>query len=152
MKFNTRILVISLLLPAVFMVSGFINASAKATQSNPASLLLLLGDTVDIPRERLCNDTVDNDQDGYIDCEDSDCSTASVCLDSCENGQLDFGEYWTDCGGECGVCPTCSDGTQNGDETGIDCGGTCLSCEADGSGQIVDIKNLTQYPVNQNIL
>ncbi len=148
MKVFIRILSITLFMLLFFVGLGINTALAENSQSNPASLLLLLGDTGNKPYENLCNDAIDNDQDGYIDCEDSDCSKASVCLDSCENGQLDFGEYWTDCGGECGVCPTCSDGVQNGDETGTDCGGTCLSCEADGSGQIVDIKDLAQYPYN----
>ncbi len=71
-----------------------------------------------------------------------------LLLNPCSNGILDFGEFWTDCGGSCGACPTCADGIRNGVETGVDCGGTCLSCEANGSGQIVDVKNSAEYEYN----
>jgi hypothetical protein len=148
MSTGFRIFVISILLLTGCPDLGIDLASASGTQSTSASLLLLLGDTDQQNHEGRCTDNIDNDQDGFIDCEDSDCSTKAVCLNSCTNGILDYGEYWTDCGGTCGVCPSCTDGVHNGDETGIDCGGTCLSCDASGSGQIVDIKDLVLYPYN----
>ena len=121
---------------------------ANENQAASAYLLLLLDSSIQQSRETLCSDNIDNDRDGFIDCDDSDCSTNPLCFNSCNNGILDFGEYWTDCGGECGICPSCADGIQNGNETAIDCGGTCLSCSASGDGQIVDIKDLNNYPYN----
>jgi len=98
-----------------------------------------------------CSDGRDNDKDGLIDCRDGDCTNTDVCINTCTNGLLDFGEYWVDCGGSCGICPTCVDGIKNGNETGVDCGGTCLSCSASGSGQTLDIENSATYGYNFRI-
>lgn len=56
----------------------------------------------------LCQDGIDNDGDGVIDCDDGDCAAFTVCV-------VNPG-------------PTCTDGMQNGDETGVDCGGSCDPC------------------------
>ncbi|MBU1239115.1 hypothetical protein KKF84_13930 [Myxococcota bacterium] len=32
--------------------------------------------------EKLCEDGIDNDDDGFIDCEDQDCCTKDICANS----------------------------------------------------------------------
>ncbi len=120
---------------------------AENNSSHQGSYHILLSKSTEDSNAR-CSDGRDNDRDSFIDCLDSDCAATDICTNMCTNSILDFGEYWTDCGGGCGVCPTCVDGIKNGSETGIDCGGTCLSCDASGSGQIVDIKDISQYSYN----
>lgn len=62
-------------------------------------------------RETFCSDTIDNDQDGKIDCADEDCALNPVCSPEhlCGNGQLDANEE-------------CDDGnTSNGDGCSDQC-------------------------------
>lgn len=117
---------------------------AENNSSHQGSFHILLSKSTEDNNTR-CSDGRDNDRDSFIDCLDSDCAATDICTNLCTNNILDFGEYWTDCGGGCGVCPTCVDGIQNGSETGVDCGGNCLSCDASGSGQIVDVTNSAEY-------
>ncbi len=49
-----------------------------------------------------CNDEIDNDEDGFADCGDSDCITYLQAL--CNNGLKDTCEEDRDCGGQCGSC------------------------------------------------
>ena len=48
----------------------------------------------------ICDDGVDNDGDGYIDCEDTDCVDHTACVKIetiCNNGLDDDGDGYTDC-------------------------------------------------------
>ena len=81
--------------------------------------------------ELACEDGVDGDCDGQIDCADSDCSAVLACL--CGNGVCDAGE-------DCGSCATDCISGSGGDScgngvceplTGEDCG----SCDADCNGR-----------------
>jgi cysteine-rich repeat protein len=67
-----------------------------------------------IPPE-VCDDGVDNDGDGSIDCTDPECSSSSYCESpTCGNGTVDYGEQ-------------CDDGNnENGDGCRADC--TLESC------------------------
>lgn len=84
--------------------------------------------------ESICDDLIDDDGDGLIDCGDPDCSDDAVCL--CENGICDSGEQCftdqtlpPDCGGECPPCEeipvgieiNCNDGIDDDDDGLIDC-------------------------------
>jgi len=42
-----------------------------------------------------CEDGVDNDGDGRVDCEDGECS--DLCIESCTNGEDDDGDALVDC-------------------------------------------------------
>lgn len=84
-----------------------------------------------------CSDGIDNDGDGYIDCDDFDCSLdtsgeITVCDTTGGGGGGGGGNGGTgdtgDTGDTGGATATCSDGIQNQDETGIDCGGSCPAC------------------------
>ena len=100
----------------------------------------------------ICDNNIDDDGDGMIDCADDDCPACATCNDGIQNGD----ETGVDCGGsncpacteicnnnidddndglvdcadsDCPACITCNDGIQNGDETGVDCGGSnCPAC------------------------
>ncbi|MFH2005055.1 MAG: DUF4215 domain-containing protein [bacterium] len=65
--------------------------------------------------DEVCDNGVDDDGDGAIDCADPDC-THGRCGDSmrCQAGA---------CQAVCLI-----DGVQNGSETGVDCGGLCAAC------------------------
>jgi hypothetical protein len=74
-----------------------------------------------------CFDGILNNAEENIDCGGPNCAPCNHCV----NGvwDVDLGEVWLDCGGECPVCPQCSNGILDGDEIGIDCGGQCGGCE-----------------------
>ncbi len=78
----------------------------------------------------VCDNTVDDDGDTYVDCVDPDCYTAAVCVRTetdCTNGADDDGDKRQDCDDpDCGGDPACE-----GQET--DCGN---EADDDGDGDI----------------
>ena len=100
-------------------------------------------------KPRQCEDTIDNDGDGYVDCEDSDCEGTSVCetagteeecseSNPCENG------YTCEegvCVAEEAVCsnvlPECADGVDNDADGNTDLDDSeCVDWEDEESGVI----------------
>ena len=83
----------------------------------------------------ICNDGIDNDKDGLIDCSDSDCAADPICpapvseictdgIDNDKDGKVDCAD--SDCAGIAGCGPeglstTCSDGFDNDGDGFIDC-------------------------------
>jgi hypothetical protein len=74
--------------------------------------------------ETVCNDGIDNDNDGYIDCSDPDCATDPACYESnCTDGVDNDNDGHTDCSDtDCfanaaclGMCPNSDLGTATGD-------------------------------------
>lgn len=98
--------------------------------------------------ETACNDQSDNDNDGAIDCEDSDCESNKICViaqleDDCSNNDDDDSNSLIDCADEdCDgevadsenhLCEydtelTCNDGFDNDRDSLID----CLDSDCDG--------------------
>lgn len=80
-----------------------------------------------------CADNLDNDGDSNIDCDDSDCSTNTECVDEiCNNGIDDDSDNYIDC-----ADAECMQGTpsQNGFCCGSGCsndGGTCQDASTGG--------------------
>jgi len=84
------------------------------------------------PESEICYDGVDNDGDGKIDCDDSDCFgdpacpvAAEICDDGIDNdGDGDIDCYDSDCSGD-SACPVadeiCDDGIDNDWDYDIDC-------------------------------
>jgi hypothetical protein len=87
-------------------------------------------------KESVCDDAIDNDKDGKIDCNDSDCSTSascgkatveSNCIDKKDNdgdGNIDCED--SDCKKNSSICQTtsaeiCTDGIDNDKDKNIDC-------------------------------
>ncbi len=95
-----------------------------------------LTDTGSEGATEICDDSIDNDDDGFIDCGDGDCDTFFMC-DHCNNGELDGDEEDIDCGGTCAACTTtdaefiCYDGVDNDGDGSTDCDD--LDCEYDDS-------------------
>ncbi len=61
----------------------------------------------------VCTGSKDEDCDGFVDCNDSDCSSSPFCTGI----------------GSTSATPTCFDGKKNQGETNVDCGGPCPACE-----------------------
>jgi hypothetical protein len=61
--------------------------------------------------ETVCNDSIDNDHDGFVDCKDPDCASNSACAvkkEICNNGIDDDADGSTDClDSDCGSDPSC---------------------------------------------
>jgi hypothetical protein len=58
--------------------------------------------------ETSCDDGLDNDDDGYVDCEDSDCSNNSACPEVCDDGEDNDYDGYVDCyDSECEDDPNC---------------------------------------------
>ena len=50
------------------------------------------------PFESICNNGIDDDGDGVVDCADGDCFTSNECtIEICDNGIDDDGDGWIDC-------------------------------------------------------
>ncbi len=79
-----------------------------------------------------CSDGVDNDSDGQMDCDDSDCANATACQPVCGNGSVENGEECddgnntagdgcsADCQQETGV-EDCRNGTDDDFDGLVDC-------------------------------
>lgn len=81
-----------------------------------------------------CDDGLDNDCDGWLDCDDPDCaSDASCAVTACNgNGVCDAGEDCNTCPDECvtGTGPSCGNGIcEAGD------GEDCVTCPSDCAGR-----------------
>lgn len=94
-----------------------------------------------LPPEAVCNDAIDNDEDGATDCDDSDCAADPVCLpeDVCDDSLDNDSDGATDCDDTdcadndlCNPESTCFDGVDNDADGLTDCDDTdCLGqvCE-----------------------
>ncbi|MHC5094757.1 MAG: GDSL-type esterase/lipase family protein [Planctomycetota bacterium] len=80
-----------------------------------------------------CSDGIDDDCDGYTDCEDSDCMGDPACPAYCGNGTCDPGEDCSSCPDDCisktGGAPNsrycCGDGVCEGAEDAVNCAVDC---------------------------
>ncbi len=60
--------------------------------------------------ETSCTDGVDNDADGVVDCQDSDCSNNSACPEVCDDGLDNDYDGYADCrDSECADHPSCAE-------------------------------------------
>jgi len=85
----------------------------------------------DTPDE-ICDDGIDNDEDGYTDCADFDCSDLEECQENCSDGIDNDGDGYTDCFDfDCGGTDDCpcagnygwiGDGYCDGSNNNADCG------------------------------
>ena len=86
--------------------------------------------------ESLCTDFIDNDCDGSIDCDDSDCSSDAACVEPfCGDGSCDENETSCSCPEDCGSATVsevvCNDGADDDCDGLIDCDD--LDCTDDAS-------------------
>jgi len=87
-----------------------------------------------IPAAEVCDDGLDNDVDGLVDCFDPDCAADPLCFEgdeaSCSDGIDNDVDGLTDCADpDCGgtaVCGTeiCDNGVDDDGDTAIDCADT----------------------------
>jgi hypothetical protein len=81
--------------------------------------------------EERCDDDVDNDGDGLIDCDDPGCAYDAACqadMEICNDGLDNDGDSWIDCvdpdcaaSPHCAVIEVCDDGLDNDGDGLIDC-------------------------------
>jgi hypothetical protein len=100
------------------------------------------GDIDTIPvEETICNDSIDQDEDGLVDCEDPDCRLESHCNlpsgERCGNGTDDDGDGLIDCedpqcAESAGCQPTLEECSNGRDDDG-DGRADCLDPDCDGS-------------------
>ena len=71
--------------------------------------------------ETSCSDGIDDDCDGYVDCDDIDCAGDAAC--QCGNGICDPGEDYCSCPTDCGAPPAeiCDNGLDDDCDGDIDC-------------------------------
>lgn len=118
-----------------FDLAVYIKGDYKSTVVYSAILLLEYEDSQVMDQAELCSDGVDNDGDGYADCDDSDCGGAwcpeTLCFDGLDNDEDSF----VDCGdpdclgvGDCQIDgkgekeqEICNDGIDNNGNGLIDC-------------------------------
>ena len=91
----------------------------------------------------VCDDELDNDEDGLADCDDSDCSLESNCLESgnCDDGYDNDKDGFEDCDdSDCSddeVCVTieCTSNSDCNSDAACDTSsGSCITCEESDSG------------------
>lgn len=68
------------------------------------------------PFESNCNNGIDDDGDGLVDCDDPDCDKSNQCtVEICDNGIDDDGDGWADCSdSECYALQICIEICDNG--------------------------------------
>lgn len=77
--------------------------------------------------ESICDDGIDNDSDGLLDCADPDCATSMACPGECDHdGVCDAGEDGVGCPGDCPI--VCGDGRCEGSENPTSCPPDCAVC------------------------
>jgi endo-1,4-beta-D-glucanase Y len=85
----------------------------------------------------ICDDAVDNDGDGDIDCADADCSSDPAC-DFCGNASCGSAEDSCTCAADCGAAPSqeqsCSDGLDDDCDLDVDCADS--DCAGDAACQV----------------
>ena len=75
----------STLLLALFTFSLTVYQSCKSDDDSQSSV-------------EICSDGIDNDGDGFIDCDDTDCDSDSKCsVEICNDGIDNDGDGFTDC-------------------------------------------------------
>jgi len=89
------------------------------------------------PPESNCDDGVDDDEDGAIDCADSDCAADPACTEDCANGVDDDDDEEIDCADRdcaeddaCGELELCGDAMDNDSDGQSDCDDSECSCDA----------------------
>ena len=78
--------------------------------------------------ETACFDGIDEDCDGYTDCDDSDCAADSVCQSACGNDLCESPE-------DCGSCPGDCDSRTTGKPTNRYCCGNGIVEGPEGDGR-----------------
>lgn len=89
--------------------------------------------------QEICNNQIDDDGDGFTDCDDSECTNALNCTAQCGNGQCEAGETATSCPADCSVANEICNNQMDDDGDGFtDCDDAdCTSDPAcQGSGEI----------------
>ncbi len=92
-----------------------------------------------------CADGIDNDCDGNIDCDDTECNAATPCNPFCGDSKCDTGENACNCSADCGAAPlteaNCNDREDNDCDGDVDCDDSdcdgddaCVArCDCDGT-------------------
>ncbi len=82
--------------------------------------------------ESVCDDGIDDDCDGFTDCDDSDCAADAACSSTCD------GDGVCEAGEDCGNCASDCDGKTTGKPSKRYCCGDGTADSAEGDGSICD--------------
>ena len=86
--------------------------------------------------ERFCTNGIDDDGDGFKDCDDVQCAAEAICVkEICDNESDDNGDKLTDCNdpgcATAEIC-NCTNGLDDDNKNGIDCADPACQGRADG--------------------
>ncbi|MHC5091204.1 MAG: CE1 family esterase, partial [Planctomycetota bacterium] len=83
--------------------------------------------------ETVCDDGIDDDCDGYTDCDDIDCDSDPACQSSyCGDGTCDPGEDPCNCSDDCGTPPATETNCTDGIDEDCDGQADCDDADCDG--------------------
>ncbi len=85
--------------------------------------------------ETACANGLDDDCDGFTDCDDPDCSSSPNCVSPCGNGVCEIGESPCNCPQDCGFPATTETSCTNGIDD--DCDGSIDGADPDCSGGVI---------------
>ncbi len=101
--------------------------------------------------ETNCTDGLDNDGDGPIDCNDSDCAGNQACQTVCNNNNLcepALGENETNCPADCSTAAVCGNGTCELGENETNCPDDCATTPYCGDGTCDANEDATSCPAD----
>ncbi|MCA0132266.1 S8/S53 family peptidase [Winogradskyella alexanderae] len=100
----------------VFASFGLIACSSNESEDNYSNSAV-----------EICNDGIDNDGDGFVDCEDQSCNSSTLCEEICNDGIDNDGDGFIDCEDanceefqDC-LIERCIDGVDNDGDGLVDC-------------------------------
>lgn len=109
---STKYLFLFCLISALWFIACSSSDSDYSNSNNPTEI---------------CNDGIDNDNDGLIDCEDDSCNSSSLCEEICNDGIDNDGDGFIDCADancedfqDC-LIERCIDGVDNDGDGLVDC-------------------------------
>ena len=132
-----------------FLTDKMLDARALRSLLLLLAVLLAAG-CIEAPDTEICNDGIDNDIDGLVDCDDADCTDDPSCegtppgQENCNDGEDNDANGFIDClDEECDTIGSCEFGTELSCADGTDNDGDGDTCDADDDNDTDEIEEST---------